>query len=42
MLDFSNDDTKELAVMCLGNIATKSLKYRDYVLNMGIMNPLLK
>lgn len=36
------DDVQEQAVWALGNIAGDSSECRDYVLNSGVMQPLLK
>lgn len=36
------DDVQEQAVWALGNIAGDSSECRDYVLNSGVMNPLLE
>lgn len=42
LLESPYEDVQEQAVWALGNIAGDSPMCRDYVLNMGIMKPLLK
>ncbi|XP_060879657.1 importin subunit alpha-7 [Metopolophium dirhodum] len=42
LLESPHEDVQEQAVWALGNIAGDSPMCRDYVLNMGIMKPLLK
>jgi len=42
LLNSPNDDIKEQCVWALGNIAGDSAKFRDYLLQLGVMPPLLK
>lgn len=42
LLSSPYDDVQEQAVWALGNIAGDSSECRDYVLNSGVMEPLLQ
>lgn len=42
LMEVSRDDTKELAITSLGNIIAHSDFYRNYILDKGIIGPLLK
>jgi len=42
LLESPQEDVQEQAVWALGNIAGDSPMYRDYILSMGMMKPLIK